>query len=1183
MNGFGELVASSLLRGTWLMVGSLIVVLLLRRRTPLVASALLSGTILGLAALPVLIAGIPTLRVPVMSSTPVMDAPEALRVRQSPPENPRRASNPELSGAGLEMAAPMRTDAVPQMDGASVAVQRQEMTETPLEASVQTGSARFSWTTLLFGIYAAGALFFAARLPIGFLLLRRLRRMTQPVNADWQDLLAQCCGQLGVLIDVGLFTTGGITVPMTIGWRRPVILLPTGVLHAPAGHRQAILLHELAHIRRQDFLWLLLLRLVQAVYWCHPLAWVLGRVDRQLREQACDDVCVHWMGNGTCYRDALLSVAGRIARRPRLTIGLAMAARSSLSRRVAHILRSPGREQCVAGRSARLSVAAWLLLAAPVTALVQFVPRTSAAQEADARPADTQTGPNQAMTRSDREERSAPTTQLIVTDADGEPVARGEADVSGYTTIGEYFEAKLAIERGAVTVPIRSTRVDSITIVVGAPGCLTHYRKFVRRPDESAYVVPPEYTFALQRGQRIGGRLVNEQGEPVGGAEVYLYVPSGGVIEEGFDGFERTVTSDADGRWETDRAPASLKNFTMQIRHEHYVARGPEVGGYEALRDLSDVRTLAAAPTLSGTVVDPDGNPVAGAMMLFSGSDNLFVDLRDGRIPRTNDKGEFHFSNVPLGEHRLTAFSPDWALATLPVTVPAAEPIKFTVHKGQRIEFRAVDTEGHPIAGVQFHPEGRCLDFLSHRYLLGNRTNDEGVFVWENAPDDMLSYQIYGPRHLAIHDVKFGPEGSPHTLVFRRRLPVELTVLDAATGREVTEYKLYQGSHFKSNRPGLWSWHLRTRQQMRPVPGSAAEGDETAGRAELELANLDRLVQYRIQADGYRPAASPVLDAAALPDEPVQVEIRLEKNTGYDGRVVRPDGTIAAAANVYVKIKVVGEYEGLSVRNGTVQASTASDVIPCGAEGRFHLPPLNDPFVCFISDESGYRELTDAALLASETVTLLPWATVSGEVRLNGDRAADLSVSITSGTSDPDSGFPGVHYSSFAQTDESGAYSFPHCAAGHQSLSVHYDDVPVFGGYGGERRHFDLEPGVEAVQDFGRGTADVIGRIVLPDPDDVDRWRSGVSYSEAEELSADFNGVPVRIFTSHQTGIQESGEFRIHNIPGAGKVGIWIWIQGETAGWSHMKEIPITPEMFEGKSSTDPIELGEIRIEPDVG
>src|SRR4029077_5575129 len=108
-------------------------------------------------------------------------------------------------------------------------------------------------------------------------------------DAAWGGLLRQVRGELGVRRPVALVVGGDRAMPMTWGWRRPVILLPAGAEAWPEARRRAVLLHELAHGAPQDYPAQLAAEAVRALYWFNPRVWMAPRRLRIESEHACDD------------------------------------------------------------------------------------------------------------------------------------------------------------------------------------------------------------------------------------------------------------------------------------------------------------------------------------------------------------------------------------------------------------------------------------------------------------------------------------------------------------------------------------------------------------------------------------------------------------------------------------------------------------------------------------------------------------------------------------------------------------------------------------------------------------------------------------------------------------------------------------------------------------------------------
>jgi TonB family protein len=125
----------------------------------------------------------------------------------------------------------------------------------------------------------------------------------------WQQQLARLSAQLRLSRPVRLLESCLADAPMVLGHFRPVILMSLGLLAGlPAGQMEAILLHELAHIRRYDYLVNVLQRSVEGLLFYHPAVWWISRVIRTERESCCDDVVVAMNGNAHEYAVALAAL-----------------------------------------------------------------------------------------------------------------------------------------------------------------------------------------------------------------------------------------------------------------------------------------------------------------------------------------------------------------------------------------------------------------------------------------------------------------------------------------------------------------------------------------------------------------------------------------------------------------------------------------------------------------------------------------------------------------------------------------------------------------------------------------------------------------------------------------------------------------------------------------------------------
>lgn len=146
---------------------------------------------------------------------------------------------------------------------------------------------------LLFsGLAFAGALLLAAvhllRIPMRLRDLEGIAASARPVaDPESHDLLERLRRRMGVLRPVALLEGGEASVPMTFGWRRPVIVIPHG-LAARSDDLRMTLVHELVHVARMDFAWAVAERVVGALFAVHPLVPVLTRDLERHREASCD-------------------------------------------------------------------------------------------------------------------------------------------------------------------------------------------------------------------------------------------------------------------------------------------------------------------------------------------------------------------------------------------------------------------------------------------------------------------------------------------------------------------------------------------------------------------------------------------------------------------------------------------------------------------------------------------------------------------------------------------------------------------------------------------------------------------------------------------------------------------------------------------------------------------------------
>jgi TonB family protein len=172
-------------------------------------------------------------------------------------------------------------------------------------------------------IWSGGVILLTAHLLLGWMRVVQIRRRACGLaTRQLTETVRRIAGHLGVSRPVQLLDSALVDVPSVIGWLRPAIVLPFSALAglAPA-HLEAILAHELAHIRRADYLINLLQSVVEILLFYHPAVWWVSRRIRLEREHCCDDVAASLCGDRAVYARALASLEELRVRTPALAMG----------------------------------------------------------------------------------------------------------------------------------------------------------------------------------------------------------------------------------------------------------------------------------------------------------------------------------------------------------------------------------------------------------------------------------------------------------------------------------------------------------------------------------------------------------------------------------------------------------------------------------------------------------------------------------------------------------------------------------------------------------------------------------------------------------------------------------------------------------------------------------------------
>ena len=204
-------------------------------------------------------------------------------------------------------------------------------------------------------VWMCGVVLLSIRLVAACIGIERMKRVTRDVDAAVSRRLHVLAHRLNVSRPVRVFASTVVRVPTVVGYVRPVILIPVSVMTGlPASHLDAVLAHELAHVRRHDYLVNALQAIVETLLFYHPAVWWCSRQIRIEREHCCDDLVVEACGDRVGYATALARLEELRGLEPMLSVN---ATGGRLIDRIRRVLgREPSRE--------RGSIHTWAMLAA---------------------------------------------------------------------------------------------------------------------------------------------------------------------------------------------------------------------------------------------------------------------------------------------------------------------------------------------------------------------------------------------------------------------------------------------------------------------------------------------------------------------------------------------------------------------------------------------------------------------------------------------------------------------------------------------------------------------------------------------------------------------------------------------------------------------------------------------------
>jgi thiol-disulfide isomerase/thioredoxin/uncharacterized GH25 family protein len=664
----------------------------------------------------------------------------------------------------------------------------------------------------------------------------------------------------------------------------------------------------------------------------------------------------------------------------------------------------------------------------------------------------------------------APKKTLELRVVDGktqQPVAPGDLKVEAYwggdeSPLKPDADGRVRVEYPADTkylsVSVKSEKIAYVPIRLSWGG------------GRSATTIPDEYTLALEPGTKIGGQVVDDAGKPVAGATVMLHVKqkSAAHPEQSVGVVYVPVTTDADGRWSFDKAPAEFDDINLGAYHLQYAN-----GGYygmssfkpdSALRDGTAKLTLERGVPVRGVVFGSDGKPLAGASVGIGGD-----RVPSNALPesKTDANGRFSFGTKPREMTVITVkakgHAPDLK-QFVSGEMGAKHEVEFHLQPARTLRGRIVDTAGKPVQGVTIYTDTwRGSRTLTERL----QTDAEGRFTWDSAPADQVLLDIFKMGYADLRNTPATASDQERVFTLRKPLKVRGEVVDAETGKPVESFKVVQGITFDDKRI---SWQRRDRE------GPDAGATRPGGTFEFEQSYPYPGYAVRIESDGYLPADSRIYK---MDEGEVALKFELKKGNGLAGVVRGPDGKPAVGAKVVVATADQSAY----IVNGSQVHDQGCVTTETNGEGRYSLPPLTGVYALVVIHDSGYAEVTAEQLAKSQDVALAAWARVEGTAKIGNKPAAGAQLSIYRSGERYDEKAPRIHHQIEAKADAEGKFTFPRVLPGEVSVSRTVT-MPMTGrswmSMPTSAVTVTVEPGKTAQVAVGGTGRAVVGRLNLP-------------------------------------------------------------------------------------------------------
>lgn len=1013
----------------------------------------------------------------------------------------------------------------------SPAVPRQTALEDPvdsLSAAITVNQAMSIYDSLLGSlliVWGIGVAYVLMRWLLGLGRLLSIYRQASPISAEIATELSNTKAELGYLPKVDIRQTNLLESPCVVGFLRPLILIPRSQISHDSIHElRASMAHELAHCQGHDLGWSHLLTLLQALLWFHPLSWRVSSAHATACDERCDAVAAGYLGDKKLYGRLLAVIALRVCRFPAMS-GLSMARPSRIRRRIELLLGERS--------TARLPKA--LTSGVAVVFLAVFFCIGSVI-----------------ISRSEAEEQDASLPIQVTSLVGGKPLEGVSLKFNGRIN-GQPVNLVLTTDAEGVTkLQLPANRqVQRLWVTAQKPGYVpVHY---MWRDEVKEVELPKSLMLQLADGLPISGRVEDEAGQPIAGAQVRLTMPITSPKRDSWVFTAAELTTDQEGRWKWDGAPKKAGSISVRVDHPDFMK-----GNLSASQGAGNVAILKRGLQVQGRVVDSKGTPVSGAKVQL-GFDHFGTGQPSAQ---TDDEGNYVLKKCKPGQSAVTVQAAGLSPKFQKIKVTeSTQPVNFELKPGQLLRGKVVDMNGQPLAGVIV-----ASDTWQGLRTLDNRmtTDEKGQFTWDGAPADGVQYDILKDGYMARRNFVLKAEAKEHVITLQPELQITGKVTDAATGQPIPDFVIRHGYRFANSQQTHWSGDA----------GVPFKNGEYSYKFNEPMES--RVLQA--VAKGYQPQTSRHFKTDEIDAE---FNFELQPGTGPSGIVMTPAGKLAEGAEVGLATRE----RKASFDMGHFSRQNQAEVVTTKKNGHFAFLPRDDePYLLVALHETGYAEVMGDELGEFGRIVLQPWGQIRGRA-LSGDQP-DVGRQVHFSPKRRD----GKNYHNYLwdfgykiKTDEQGRFNFERVMPGPGILSrvVITEFLSSQQHTIGWQTPVEVRPHETAEAVIGGTGRPIVGKVVLDRKPEVDiDWTTNEPASITRWNTK--QNRRTQPYARYLGPIDKDGVFRIPDVP-AGNYQLTVPVNNPptpnacgagTAIGKAVFEFTI-PEIPEGRSD-EPLQLGTV-------